>query len=211
MPESPEGTDEAGRTRRADAQRNIAAILDTAQACLALDPDASTSAIARAAGVGRVTLYGHFPSRTDLVDQAFARSITEADDALERADPSGDPRDALARLIDSSWALIDRSRTLLVAAQRALAPERIRELHEPPMRRVHDLIERGQRSGAFRTDLPTTWMVATFYSVLHGAADEITAGRLDRDHAAELITPTLLACFARDPHPDRASTKAESE
>ena len=203
MTDSQARTSESTRARRSDAQRSVAAILEAAQACLALDPDASTAEIARAAGVGRVTLYGHFGSRLELVDQTSARSMARAEETLDQVDLSGDARDGLARLIGSSWTLIARSRSILVAAQRTLPPERIRELHDRPMRRVQDLIERGQAVGAFRTDLPTTWMVATFYSVLHGAADEITAGRLDSDSAADLITSTILPCFARDPAPSR--------
>jgi TetR/AcrR family transcriptional repressor of mexCD-oprJ operon len=42
--------------RRADARKNIAAILEAATACLAKDPDVSINEIAKAAGVGRVTL-----------------------------------------------------------------------------------------------------------------------------------------------------------
>ena len=63
-----------GRERRADARRNIAAILDAALLCLARDPDASIADIAQAAGVGRVTLYGHFKSRADLID-AVPRAV----------------------------------------------------------------------------------------------------------------------------------------
>src|ERR1700731_535694 len=51
------------RDRRADARRNIASILDAAQDCLSRDPTASIADIAQAAGVGRVTLYGHFGTR----------------------------------------------------------------------------------------------------------------------------------------------------
>ncbi len=61
--------------KRADAQRNIAAILDAATECLSRNPAASTSEIAKAAGVGRVTLYGHFPSRPELVDAVFVHAI----------------------------------------------------------------------------------------------------------------------------------------
>jgi AcrR family transcriptional regulator len=55
------------RPRRADARRNIAAILDAAVASLADNPDASMAEIAARAGVGRVTLYGHFKTRAELI------------------------------------------------------------------------------------------------------------------------------------------------
>jgi len=182
-------------TRRADARRNIAAILDSAEECLAADPDASIGEIAAAAGVGRVTLYGHFSSRSALVDSAFARAVARADDTLEAVDLTGDPAQALARLIRSSWTVINQSRALLLAAQRALPPERIRELHEEPMRRVQELLARGRAEGAFRTDLPESWMVATFYSLMHAAAEEIGAGRLDGQDAGHLLATTILAAF----------------
>jgi AcrR family transcriptional regulator len=183
------------RGRRADAQRNIASILDAARACLARDPDASIGDIAQAAGVGRVTLYGHFSSRADLIDAVFADTIEHADQVLDAVDLTGDPRDALTRLIASSWRIIEQSRTLLLAAQRELPPDRIRGHHDKPMRRVRTLIERGRREKVFRTDLPTAWLVATFYSVLHSAGDEINTGRLPDRDAATVITATLLAAF----------------
>jgi TetR/AcrR family transcriptional regulator, mexCD-oprJ operon repressor len=191
MPAKAAGT----TTKRADAQRNIAAIVDAATECLSRDPGASTSEIAKAAGVGRVTLYGHFPSRSDLVDAVFAHAIEGGEAALGQVDLTGDPRAALARLIESSWHLVDRFRALLVAAQETLPPGRVRELHADPMARVEGLIERGRKEGVFRTDLPTSWLVGSMHSVMHGAADEIHAGRLTPDKAAEYITATVLAAF----------------
>jgi TetR/AcrR family transcriptional regulator, mexCD-oprJ operon repressor len=49
---------------RAEARRNVVGILDAASPCLARDPSASLADIAREAGVGGVTLYGHFDSRS---------------------------------------------------------------------------------------------------------------------------------------------------
>jgi TetR/AcrR family transcriptional regulator, mexCD-oprJ operon repressor len=181
--------------RRADARRNIAAILDAATACLIRDPQVSTSAIARAAGVGRVTLYGHFPSRAELVDAVFARVIRDADMAFDGLDLSGDARAALARLVASSWRIVAAHRSVLIAAEQELPAERIRSLHDRPMERVRALVERGRRDGVFRRDLPVAWLVAIFYTVLHGAADEIEAGRLAADDAAGAIIATLLAAY----------------
>jgi AcrR family transcriptional regulator len=186
------GTTEA---KRADAKRSIAAILAAATECLSRDPAASTSEIAKAAGVGRVTLYGHFPSRADLVDAVFAHAIEGGKHALDAVDLSGEPRVALERLVDSSWQLVDRYRALLIAAQDTLPPGRVRDLHADPMARVERLIERGQADGVFRTDLPMSWLVSVMHNVMHGATADIEAGRITSDKAAAYIASTLLAAF----------------
>jgi AcrR family transcriptional regulator len=183
--------------RRADAERNIAAILDAGLACFSRNADASLTDVARRAGVGRVTLYRHFPSREALIDAVLAHAINRADTALEAvAVDDGPAPEALARLIYSSWRIVDHHRSLLAAAQRDLPPARIRHHHDQAMARVERLVARGQREGDFRTDLPRSWLVATFYSVLHGAAEEVDAGRLDPDQAADVLAASILAVLA---------------
>lgn len=61
-------------------------------------------------------------------------------------------------------------------------------------------MERGQAEDVFRSDLPITWLVGTMHSVMHNAADEINAGRLDADKAASFITATLVAAFTPPGH-----------
>jgi TetR/AcrR family transcriptional regulator, mexCD-oprJ operon repressor len=182
--------------RRADAERNIAAILDAGLACFSRNAEASLIDVARAAGVGRVTLYRHFPTREALVDAVLAHAISRANTALEAvAVDDGPTPEALGRLIHSSWQIVDHHRSLLAAAQRDLPPARIRHHHDQAIARVERLIGRGQREGDFRADLPRPWLVATFYSVLHGAAEEVDVGRLDPAKAPEILTATLLAAF----------------
>ncbi|HEY7881202.1 MAG TPA: TetR family transcriptional regulator, partial [Streptosporangiaceae bacterium] len=105
------------RAQRADARRNIAAILDAATDCLARDPETSIAGIAAAAGVGRITLYGHFKTRADLIDAVLARTVERAHAILDATDTSGDPGDALARLVTSSWQIVHQFRNVLLAAQ----------------------------------------------------------------------------------------------
>jgi len=186
----------AARPQRADARRNIAAILDAATEGLARDPEISIAGIAAAAGVGRITLYGHFKTRADLVDAVLARTVERADAILDATDTSGDPAQALARLVASSWQIVHQFRNILLAAQRELPAERIRGVHDRILRRIQSLITRGQQAGAFRRDLPQQWLITTAYSLMHAAAEDTTAGRLDPGDAARLITATLLAAFA---------------
>lgn len=185
----------ARRTQRADARRNVAAILDAATKCLARDPETSIAGIATAAGVGRITLYGHFGTRAELVDAVVGRTIEHADAILDATDTSGDPAGALARLVAASWQLVHQFSNILLAAHRELPAERIRGLHDPILRRVQSLIQRGQRAGTFRTDLPQQWLTTTAFSLMHAAAEDAAAGRIETADAAQLITATLLAAF----------------
>lgn len=182
--------------KRADARKNIAAILEAATACLARDPDVSVNEIAKAAGVGRVTLYGHFESRAALVADVVERALNESEETLAAVDLSGDPRDALARLIDTTWQITHRYGALVVAAEETLTHDQMREAHQRPMARVERLIKRGRREGVFRKDLPVGWMVSTVQSVVHGASVAVHRGDITPAQAPHLIRETVLSAFA---------------
>lgn len=64
------------RKPRADAQRNIDALLAAAEQEFATrGVDVSVRAIAARAGVGTATLYRHFPRRSDLITAVFRREV----------------------------------------------------------------------------------------------------------------------------------------
>jgi AcrR family transcriptional regulator len=71
--------------RRATAERNVAAILDAAEALLARGAAASTSAVAAEAGVSRVTVYAHFPTRESLLEAVVERAVRHATETLAAA------------------------------------------------------------------------------------------------------------------------------
>jgi TetR/AcrR family transcriptional regulator, mexCD-oprJ operon repressor len=191
----------ARTTRRADAEHNMAKILDAAAACLCRSPTASMGEIAQAAGVGRVTVYGHFPSREALIEATLTRLLDRGEAVLAGLDLTGDPRQALRTLIESSWRLIADAGAVLEAAQAVLPPARIRELHAKPAQRAEELIRRGQFEGAFRTDLPPTWLTSVLHHILKGAAAEISSGRLDAADAPRFIVATVLAAYANADEP----------
>jgi AcrR family transcriptional regulator len=179
--------------RRADAERNIGRITAAARTALSKAPDTPTDDIAREAGVGRMTLYGHFRTRADLVEAALVDALRDGEQVLAAVDLSGDARDAMARLLDRSWALVAEVAGLVTAAQGVLPAGRLRDLHDNPARRVDDLIRRGREEGVFRTDLPTAWLVSAVQYLLHGAAEELRAGRLHPHEAAEAVTKSVLS------------------
>jgi TetR/AcrR family transcriptional regulator, mexCD-oprJ operon repressor len=194
--------------RRADARQNAEKIVQAAVVCLGRSAEASMNDIAQEAGVGRVTLYGHFPSREALVEAAMIRLLTQGDDVLEAVDLSGDPRDGLRALMESGWLLLAQAASVLQAAQTALPPGRVQQLHAKPEQRVHDLIRRGQAEGVFRGDFTADLLAGVLHHVLHGAATDVATGRLAAPDAPRLVAEMALAVCGNPPATS-AATRAE--
>ncbi|MFI1385706.1 TetR/AcrR family transcriptional regulator [Embleya sp. NPDC020886] len=183
--------------RRADAERNIAAILAAALGAFGRDPDATMTDIARAAGVGRVTLYGHFGSRDVLLEATIGQVLGEMHALLDDVEgTAGSADEALVRLAREGWQVLDRTRGLRRAALKALGEASLRRHHARVLTRVDELVARGRNEGAVRTDLPAAWLTATYYGVIHTAADEVDAGRLDPAAAGDTIAATLRSVLA---------------
>ncbi len=70
--------------RRSHARSNRVRLLAAAREELGRDPDASLDEIARAAGVVRRTLYGHFPNREALIDALADRGPGAAGRGVHR-------------------------------------------------------------------------------------------------------------------------------
>ena len=188
---------DAGTSRRADAERNIATIIATGLDLFSRPGDVSMADVAKAAGLGRVTVYAHFPTRADLVQALIQHAVTDAEQAMDSTpiDP-GEPADeALTRLIGASWHVLDRYRRLRTHAVAELDPDHLNRQHDPIRRRLEKIIAAGRDQGRLRTDLPLDWMVATVFSLIHTAADEIQAGRLAADTAPGPLTITLHAAL----------------
>jgi len=183
------------QARRADARRNIDAILEAATTCLARDPDVSVGEIAKAAGVGRVTLYGHFDSRDSLVAEVVERAMRHTDEALSTVDLRGDPQEALTRLVDATWQLTHRFGALVMAAESSLPDEQLKAAHARLEARARRLVQRGRRQGAFRSDLPVAWLLSTLQSLIHGAVGAVHREEITAEQAPHLINATVLAAY----------------
>jgi AcrR family transcriptional regulator len=187
------------RSPRADAVRNRDAILDAALTCLAANPQANMTDIAAAAGVGRVTVYGHFSSRDDLIEALLIRTIDRAEAEFAALDLSGDPVEALELLLGRSWRIVDTFHGLLGAVEEVLSNDRILAHHEQPHARVAELVRRGQASGAFRRDLDASWLTSCVTAILHTAAADLRRGRLSEDTADRVVTATVMSLVMSHP------------
>jgi len=178
--------------RRADAERSVARILDAALEALASDPEASMAAIARRAGLVRATVYAHFPTREALIAAITARAVAEVTAAIEAAEPArGAPAEALQRVVAAAWRALGRFHALVEINTRLPHSEQ-HALHQPVVAVLAPLIERGQRDGTFRADVPVTWHLSVLLAIVHAATGELAAGRLQGDAVEWAVQRTIL-------------------
>jgi AcrR family transcriptional regulator len=103
----------AARNVRADAQRNLDALLEAAKAVFgASGVDAPVREIAARAGVGVATVYRHFPQRSDLVAAVFRREVDACAAAAGELARQHEPAEALARWLRRYTSFIATKRGL---------------------------------------------------------------------------------------------------
>ncbi|HWC22758.1 MAG TPA: TetR/AcrR family transcriptional regulator [Flexivirga sp.] len=160
---------ESARARAMTATRNR--ILDIALEVLGRSPDASMADIASAAGVVRRTVYGHFPTRADLVRSLTKRAVTEISAVLAEVNSSDRAADTVwADFIARLWPVAHRYQALL-ALRRGEYGAEIHALLGPVDLVLADLVQRGQDSGAFGQHLPAATLSQLAYAAVFSIAD----------------------------------------
>ena len=110
------GGPQPSRRRRADAQRNVEALLTAAKTAFARSGvDAPAKQITDLAGLGVGTLYRHFPRRSDLVVAVITHDIDACAAAASELGARHEPWPALTAWVERLVALVSTKRGLATA------------------------------------------------------------------------------------------------
>jgi AcrR family transcriptional regulator len=198
-------TDDPSDARlRSDARRNRRTVLDAAVALLAQRPQATMQEVADASGLGRTTVYRHFPRRQDLIDALYEEVLREAAETVQEAVSSAP--DARALLCDLGTRIIaigDRYRFLDAhpdMRERTLEGRRDGD-SDGRTDPLDQYLTAAQARGEVRPDLPVAWMLTTLRGLGVVAMVEVTAGRMTVDEAGRHIGETCASAFAAQPAP----------
>ncbi|MFB9954012.1 TetR/AcrR family transcriptional regulator [Cellulomonas denverensis] len=178
-------------TPRADARRNRQAVLDAALDLFRTDPAATMTRIAAAAGVGRVTLHGHFPTRLDLVLAVADQVRARATQALDEVDPDGPAMQVLDRLVAATWSVLADAHAAIEAACRVLPADQVDALYQPVTERLATAVRRCAAGRVPAED--AQWLTVAVSALMYAAAGEVNASRAEPEEAARRLRGSVAA------------------
>jgi AcrR family transcriptional regulator len=190
---------------RSDARRNRRTVLDAAVALLAQRPQATMQEVADASGLGRTTVYRHFPRRQDLIDALYEEVLREAAETVE---------EAVSRAPDARALLCDLGTRIIAIGDRYRFLDAHPDMRERTLEGRHDrrndplehYLAEAQRRGEVRQDLPVSWMLTTLRGLGVVAMVEVTAGRMTVEEAGRHIGETCASAFAAQEAPAGGAT-----
>lgn len=171
----------AERHVRADAQRNLDALLRAAKAVFTTSGvDAPVREIAERAGVGIGTFYRHFPQRADLIAAVFRHEIDACAEAAAILAAEYAPGEALAKWMQRYAAFIATKRGLAPALHSGNpAFETLRAYFERRVRpAVRTLLESAVAAGEIRNDVESDELLQAVASLCMPAQDDGRAQRM---------------------------------
>ncbi|MGY6652871.1 TetR/AcrR family transcriptional regulator [Amycolatopsis sp. TRM77291] len=171
---------------RADAARNLEALLTTGARMLAQDPSASISAIAAESGVDRRTVYRRFASREELLAAIYDSRLTAVEEVVSAArfTETAIPV-ALHRYVEG---IIEVNRRWPVELTRMRAEPSIQDRRSRLSAAVETFLQRAVDEGFLRADIPDGWAGRLLIQLLHLASQE----DMDAPRAADLLVETFL-------------------
>jgi TetR/AcrR family transcriptional regulator, mexCD-oprJ operon repressor len=170
-------------------ERTREVILDAAARVLRSRPDAAMADIADYAGVGRATLYRHFPTRESLLRGVAESGAHELADALAAANLEELPVDrAIARV--TSVFLRTGAKYAAVIQHPEQQPDL--EAKERVIKPLRDLFSRGERDGVLRGDLPGEVLFEMYGALIERALHLTITGAVTPEAAAEAVVTVFL-------------------
>jgi AcrR family transcriptional regulator len=176
---------------RSDAERNRRLVIAKGVELFARDPELSMQRVADASGIGRTTLYRHFPNRESLLEAVTAEIVATAREEIAAAVAGRAPEDAIRSLSATSIDLALRFGRLFAARDGTSATyEAFKDDDTSPARQFLDA---SRQRREIRADLPVGWMRSVIQAVTFTAIGEIEAGRASAEDAVRLAGDTLVA------------------
>ena len=176
------------------ANRSRQALLNAGIEVFLINPNASLTEVAAIAGVGRATLYRHFETREQLIQELARESLTLTDKATEPLKAKNlKGRAAIEALLHAVMPLANRFHFLLSLWSIAENDPEVTGIYNRQLAELAQLVEQGKQAGEINTNLTTTWIVTMIDSLIYAGWYLVRAKECDATEAAESAVQTLFS------------------
>jgi AcrR family transcriptional regulator len=156
------------RALRADAQRNLARILDAARDVFAEEGlNASVADVAERAGVGTATIFRRFPTKDALLAAIVLQRMQQLTEAARQAAGAKDPGRGWRQFVQAAVSFSIQDRAFYEATDCGLTDPRLAGLVDEITQSVSRLLERAQAAGEVRADVTTEDVAVLVSAVAH--------------------------------------------
>ncbi len=180
-----------GGGQRRDAIANRQAVIDAAAVLLAENPDAGMQEIADYTGLGRTTVYRHFPNRAalfeGLMEDVIAKGLARIEAVVERDVGTADLLRQVARLsldLGLQFRFLYSHRDVTKPAL-----QRLSRTGEDPL---SDYLREARGRGDIRTDMSLEWLMSVQLALALQMVGDVLEGRIGRESAAEVLGDTII-------------------
>jgi len=168
-------------------------LLEAAVVIFSKNPGAPIIEVAEAAGVGRATLYRHFPSRDDLIRELTLESYHQMNQALEPVLAKNlTGGDLLLGILEAIIPMGARYYFLLLERSFENDPE-FQAFYQQDTKDWIELFEHLKSEKVIASDVPMAWAISVMEALIYSAWESVREGYIARREAHKLVYRTLIS------------------
>ncbi len=178
--------------QRRDAIANRQAVIDAAAVLLHDRPEASMQEIADYSGLGRTTVYRHFPNRLALLEALMADAIARGNAHVDAFLAGGAGTEQLLREVGEMNVELGLRYRFLYAHQDIAKPA-LQRLGRRGRDSLSAFLADAQRRGEIRADQTVSWLVTVHVALALAMVGDVLGGRIERPVAGRVLGETMVA------------------
>ena len=180
-------------------KQSTRALLDASFAVLMVNPHASLSEIASQAGVGRATLYRHYPTREHLISAIAVESLQMIQQAMAPIiEASLKGIKAVDELVTRLLPLADRFHFMQMVWTLIEMDQQVWRLYSAQIATIKGWITQGQADGEINPKLSVVWVVSVIDSMMYSASWLIANGEMTTEQGQDQFSKLLVHGIAAD-------------
>lgn len=177
----------------ARANRSRQALIDAGIQLLLNNPMASLKQVAEQAGVGRATLYRHFETREQLIQEIARESLEQTELLMAPVHAQQlSAAETIKQMFHALMPMADRFHFLLSLWAIASEDEEIQGIYQQQLQRLYQMVEQLRQDGGINQQLSNDWVLVTIDSLIYAGWWLISEGKMTADEAAEQAIITLF-------------------